>query len=80
MLHAQELLRHLPVETFPHIGGDSKNPKVAAAQANRKRRRLIQDWQRQARGLGKYDAVEGVDTLRTSDDVRRWFAGHGIAA
>jgi hypothetical protein len=78
MLQAAEQLRQLPVITFPHIGGDSKNPKTAAAQAARKRRRMIQDWQRQAQGLGKWDVVEGVDALETSTDVRRWLGMHGI--
>jgi len=40
--------------------------------------------QRQARGLGRFDAVDGVDSLGATGDIggdlRAWFGSHGIDA
>lgn len=79
MLRAQEQLRQVAVVSFPHIGGDSKNPKQAAAQANKKRRKLIQEWTRTARGLSRHDVIEGIDRLESAQDVRNWLGMRGIA-
>lgn len=81
MIEAQQQLERLTAITFPSWSGPSPGKVPPHA---RKGNKMRQDYQsalvRQSRGLGRYDAIEGVDLLQTSDDVRRWLGGHGIAA
>lgn len=79
MIEAQRQLDLLSAITFPDWAGESGGkvpPHVR--KGNRMRKDYQQNLIRQARGLSRWDAVEGVDLLRTSDDVRRWMGGHGL--
>lgn len=79
-LQAQDDLRLLTLITFPNWTGDSSNAKQAAREGSRKRRRFLDQLNRQARGLGMFDEREGVDVLRSADDVIAWFGSHDIDA
>lgn len=83
-LEAKADLRLLSVVTFPHWSGESKNHKAAAREGDRKRRKFVQHMERLARGLGKFDAVDGVDVLGATGDIggdlRAWMGAHGIHA
>lgn len=81
MIEASRQLERLDAITFPNWSGNSPGKTPPHVQkGNRMRDKYKKSLLRQARGLGKYDAVEGVDELRTSADVRRWLGGWGIAA
>lgn len=78
-LQAQDELRLLTIETFVHWAGEGKL-KSAIRAGNRMRRRYMQQLRRQARGLGKFDAIEGVDILHNSGDLIEWLGAHEISA
>lgn len=77
-LEAQHDLRALSLITFPNWSGESSNAKQAAREGTRKRKKFLQVLQRQARGLGEFDEVDGQDILRSGDDVISWLGFHGI--
>jgi hypothetical protein len=78
-MQAEEQLRALSVETFVHLSGDSSDPKQAARQGTRKRRKIVQDLHRQALGVAWDEIIPGVDALQPSD-LRGWFSAHGLGA
>ena len=70
---AEDQMQLITAITFPHWGGDSKNPKESARQGNRKRTKYLD-------ALGKAAGGEGAsELLTTGEQLERWFHAHGLS-